>query len=318
MPKLHKTYQGLGTLIHLTLFGQPCASDLEQANNLIQHYESLFTINRPHSEIVTINQAAGRQPVQVSDATYALVKQAILLSRQNFGFNAFIGPLVKLWNIGFKNAHVPTAAQIQARLGLTNPFNCEFNDEQETIYLQKAGMQLDLGSIAKGYIADRIQDFWHSLGKKASIIDLGGNLLLMGASPLRANHQWSIGIQNPLAPRGQVLATVHLPACSAVTSGIYERTLNVSGHIYHHILNPQTGYPHVNNLSSVTVFSKYSLDDEIETTRLFFAGKPIKAWAQTNPNIYGAVFVTKNKKIILQKIPPTAVTLLDDHYQILK
>lgn len=318
MQKLQKTYRGLGTIIHLTLFGHPCVQDLEQANNLIQHYESLFTINRPYSEIMDINQAAGKRPIQVSDATFSLVKQAILLSRQNFGFNAFIGPLVKLWNIGFKNAKVPNSIQIHERLELINPFNCEYNDEKENIYLQKAGMQLDLGAIAKGYIADRIQNFWHSLGKKTGIIDLGGNLILMGASPLSTNHKWSIGIQNPLTPRGQALATVHLSACSAVTSGIYERTLKVPGNVYHHILQPKTGYPHINNLSSVTVFSKYSIDGEIETTRLFFAGKPIKGWAQNNSNIYGAVFVTKNKKIILQKIPRKSVTLLDDHYQIIE
>ncbi|MCO6541158.1 MAG: FAD:protein FMN transferase [Lactobacillus sp.] len=316
MNRIQKSYYNLGTLINLTLFGNPNLQELEQSHNLIAHYEDLFTVNRSHSEVMQINQAAGQHPVVVSDAVYSLVKQAILLSQENFGFNALIGPLVKLWKIGFDDAQVPSESQISQCLQLINPWDCELDDDKLTVYLKKANMQLDLGAIAKGYIADRIQDYWQALGKLAGIIDLGGNLLLMGNSPLHDNQQWSIGIQSPQSQHRKSIAAIHWGPCSVVTSGIYERYLETANGSYHHILNPKTGKPLNNNLASVTIFSKHSIDGEIETGRLFFAGGPLVGWANKRSDIYGAVFVTKDKKIILQKLPQTAVTLLDDHYEL--
>lgn len=188
---------------------------------------------------MTINHAASQHPVAVSDATYQITRQAIKISRANFGFNALIGPLVKLWKIGFTDAQVPSSQQIQTRLALINPQDCSYNDQSREIYLHVPGMKLDLGAIAKGYIADRVQDLWHAYGKISGSIDLGGNLMLMGPAPMHMDNCWNIGIQDPKAPRGQALASVHLSACSAVTSGIYKRHLEVAEHSYHHILDPR-------------------------------------------------------------------------------
>lgn len=317
MNRIQKSYYGLGTIINLTLFGNPKIEDLEQTNKLIQNYEEMLTVNRLHSEVMEINQAAGLHEVTVSDATYSLIKQAVLLSREQFGFNVFIGPLVKLWRIGFDEARVPANDEINKRIKLTNPQNCLLDDENTSVFLTRQGMELDLGAIAKGYIADRIKDYWQAIGKRSGIIDLGGNLLLMGNSPLHQDEKWTIGIQNPDISAGNSIASVHFKACSAVTSGIYERRLEVKGKSYHHILDPKSGMPHDNNLASVTVFSKYSIDGEIETTRLFFAGSPQNNWGIDRTDLYGAVFVTKNKKIILQKLPHAAITLLDDQYELI-
>ena len=316
MNRLSKQYYGLGTLITLSLFGSSQNADLDQAAHLIQTYENLLTVNRPQSEIMAINHAAGQHPVAVSDATYQIARQAIEVSRADFGFNALIGPLVKLWKIGFTDAQVPSPQQIHTRLALINPKDCSYNDQNREIYLHLPGMELDLGAIAKGYIADRVQDLWHAYGKISGSIDLGGNLMLMGPAPMHTDHCWNIGIQDPKAPRGQALASVHLPACSAVTSGIYERHLEVAGHSYHHILDPRTGYPCTNQLASVTFFSKKSIDGEIETARLFFAGGPLKNWGQSRSDLYGAVFVTKDHKLIVQKLKPEHIHLLNPHYHL--
>lgn len=314
--KTTKTYYGLGTKINLTLYGETSASQLDATNQLIADYEDRLTVNRPHSEVMAVNQAAGQHPVQVSDATYTLTKRAIQLSRQQFGFNATIGPLVKLWQIGFEGAHVPDQTAIQERLKLIDPKQAEFNDQNLTIFLKRSGMQLDLGGIAKGYIADRVADFWQAYGRRAGIIDLGGNLLLIGDSPVHADHKWRIGIQDPSAKRGQSILNVTTGPCSAVTSGIYERHLEINGHSYHHILDPHTGYPKQNELASVTIFSKKSIDGEIETARLFFAGQPLANWAADRPDIMGAIFVTKDKHITIVGLENAAVTLLDDRYQV--
>ena len=289
-------HHALGTSITLQIFGALDKSVINDSFTLIDHYEDLLTVNRDVSEVMEVNHAAGKHPVQVSSGTYDLIKLAVEKSRENFGFNALIGPVVKLWAIGFKDAHVPTDDQIKERMKLIDPFSVDLNDSDQTVFLKKAGMELDLGGIAKGWIADRIKDFWMAYGVHAGIINLGGNILLVGDSPKRTSGQWSVGVQDPKEPRGNNIASVMVPQCSAVTSGTYERYLEVDGHKYHHLIDPRTGYPVETNLAGVTTFTRYSVEAEIECKRLFFAGKPIAGW-HNDPDRIGAVFVYNDEHV---------------------
>ena len=289
-------HHALGTSITLQIFGALDKSVINDSFTLIDHYEDLLTVNRDESEVMDVNHAAGKHPVQVSSGTYDLIKLAVEESRKNFGFNALIGPVVKLWAIGFKGAHVPTDDQIKERMKLIDPFSVDLNDTDQTVFLKKSGMELDLGGIAKGWIADRIKDFWMAYGVHAGIINLGGNILLVGDSPKRTSGQWSVGVQDPKEPRGNNIASVMVPQCSAVTSGTYERYLVVDGHKYHHLIDPRTGYPVETDLAGVTTFTKYSVEAEIECKRLFFAGKPVAGW-HDNPDRIGAVFVYNDEHV---------------------
>lgn len=297
------TGHALGTRIVLTAFGTTDQGLLSRTLQLINHYEDILTVNRTHSEVMSINHAAGRQAVQVSPMVYSLVKQAVEASRQHFGFNALIGPLVKLWRIGFAGANVPTEDDIQRRLKLTDPDQVEMNDQMQTVFLRQAGMEIDLGGIAKGYIADRIRDYWHAYGLRNGIINLGGNLLFVGPSPRRADGCWVIGVQDPRQLRGNDLKQVIMPECSAVTSGTYERVLVKDGQRYHHLLDPQTGHPRQTKLSSVTVFSRDSVTAEIETKRLFFAGQPVPGWGKDRSDLYGAFFIYNDDSTKFVRLP---------------
>ena len=289
-------HHALGTSITLQIFGARDKSVINDSFTLIDHYEDLLTVNRDESEVMDVNHAAGKHPVQVSSGTYDLIKLAVEKSRENFGFNALIGPVVKLWAIGFKGAHVPTDDQIKERMKLIDPYSVDLNDADQTVYLKKPGMELDLGGIAKGWIADRIKDFWMAYGVHAGIINLGGNILLVGDSPKRTSGQWSVGVQDPKEPRGNNIASVMVPECSAVTSGTYERYLVVDRHKYHHLIDPRTGYPVETDLAGVTTFTKYSVEAEIECKRLFFAGKPLAGW-HDDPDRIGAVFVYNDEHV---------------------
>ena len=289
-------HHALGTSITLQIFGALDKSVINDSFTLIDHYEDLLTVNRDESEVMDVNHAAGKHPVQVSSGTYDLIKLAVEESRKNFGFNALIGPVVKLWAIGFKDAHVPTDDQIKERMKLIDPFSVDLNDVDQTVFLKKSGMELDLGGIAKGWIADRIKDYWMAYGVHAGIINLGGNILLVGDSPKRTSGQWSVGVQDPKEPRGNNIASVMVPECSAVTSGTYERYLEVDGHKYHHLIDPRTGYPVETDLAGVTTFTKYSVEAEIECKRLFFAGKPLAGW-HDDPDRIGAVFVYNDEHV---------------------
>lgn len=294
-------HHALGTNITLQTFGTRNNRVLQESFALIDHYEDRLTVNRKVSEVMDINHAAGQQPVQVSDGTYALVKLAVEQSRLNFGFNALIGPVVKLWQIGFKGAHVPSPDQIKAKMKLIDPQRVQLNDHDHTVFLEQKGMELDLGGIAKGWIADRIRDLWRARGISAGIINLGGNVLLVGTCPKRANGQWTIGVQDPKKPRGENIATVMLPQCSAVTSGTYERYLIVKGKKYHHLIDPRTGYPVKTDLAGVTTFTKDSVQAEIECKRLFFAGKPLKGWHK-RADCLGAIFVYNDERVVYDNL----------------
>lgn len=289
-------HHALGTSITLQIFGTQKRDLLQKSFELIDHYEDLLTVNRDESEVMDINHAAGDHPVQVSSPVYGLVKLAVEKSRENFGFNALIGPVVKLWHIGFKGAHVPKDSEIKERMLLTDPFKVVLNDQDQTVFLKMKGMELDLGGIAKGWIADRIRDLWLAYGVEAGIINLGGNILLVGDSPKRANGQWVIGIQDPKEPRGDNITSVMVSQCSAVTSGTYERYLVVDGHKYHHLIDPRTGYPVETDLAGVTTFTKTSVEAEIECKRLFFVGHPMKNWHDDSDRI-GAILVYNDEHV---------------------
>lgn len=308
-------HKALGTTNVLTIFDVPHPEILQKSIELIDYYDDLLTISRPVSEVIAINQNAGLRPTPVSHATYNLVKTAIAVSHGHAGFNALIGPLVNLWHIGYSDAKVPTPAEISAQLDLMNPDDVEFDDQNQTIFLTKPKMELDLGGIGKGYIADRIQNLWEAYDVKAGIINLGGNLLFFGDSPNRPDGQWVIGIQDPNKNRNQNLLTVTSRACSAVTSGIYERTLTNGMQTYHHILDPQTGYPKETNLLSVTVFTKTSLLAEIKTTELFFTEDVNNK--QFDTNFYGAVFVTKDHQIIVHGLKHNQISLENTDYELI-
>lgn len=293
---ISKVGRGLGTVITLQVYGDQNKKILDQSFDLIAGYEDRLTVNRDHSEVMDVNHAAGIHPVQVSASTYNLIKLAVYESKQNFGFNALIGPVVKLWHIGFKGAHVPKDEEIKDRMLLTDPFKVVLNDSDQSVFLKMKGMELDLGGIAKGWIADRIRDLWRAYGVEAGIINLGGNILLVGDSPKRISGQWSIGVQDPKQPRGDNITSVMVPECSAVTSGTYERYLVVNGKKYHHLIDPRTGYPVKTDLAGVTTFTKTSVEAEIECKRLFFAGKPLKGW-HDNPDRIGAIFVYNDEHI---------------------
>ena len=127
---------------------------------LIKRYEDLLTVNRAESQVMDINHAAGRHPVTVSRPVFQLIQCAKAASMvRDSTFNLAIGPLVKLWRIGFHGHSVPDAADIRARLALTRPQEVILDETTCSVFLQQPGMELDLGAIAKGYIADRVRDY---------------------------------------------------------------------------------------------------------------------------------------------------------------
>lgn len=298
MGLINKSYYALGTTINLSVATPATESDLEAGYQLIQNFEDKLTVNRTESEVMSINHNAGIKAVAVPDDTYDLIKTAVLVSRKHLGFNVAIGPLVKLWKIGFTGANKPSDADIKQRLQLIDPERIQLDDANKKVFLLDSGMEIDLGGIAKGYIADQIKRLWQERHVTTGIIDLGGNVLLVGSS-LHADKMWNIGIQNPIKPRDVSLGVLRTTAKSIGTSGIYERKLIIDGHEYHHMFDSKTGYPIKNNLASVTIVSDQSIDGEIWSTIGFYQGiDKGRALVEAQPGIE-AIFITKDLEAVV-------------------
>lgn len=305
----------MGSPILLKLF-EDNPTLASQVFRLIKQQENLFTVNRAASEVMAINHAAGRHPVVVSAPVFELISVAHAVSiLPDSAFNFTIGPVVKRWKIGFQGREVPPAAEIEALLRLTDPHQVVLDAEQHSVFLPLPGMEIDLGAIAKGYIADVVQAFLRQQGVAQALINLGGNVQTLGSPP----HQpqgWGIGLKKPFGRDDELLGTLQVQGKSVVTSGIYERYFERDGRCWHHIFDPHTGYPLDNELLSVTVIADRSLDGDIYTTLLYGMGpEQGLAYLAGQPDI-DAVFVTRDRQIICSPARHFRFSQLDFSWQL--
>lgn len=259
----------MGTKISLYLKANDAKRLVDEACDMLRHYEEIFSANSNTSNLAMLKKEAHLAPQKIDSELYELIKIGKEHSTEENSFlNIAIGPLIKLWRIGFKEANVPDDTKIKNVLELLKPENIVLNDEKKTVFFLKKGTEIDLGCIAKGYFADKIMDFFKKNDAISAMIDLGGNVLVFGQSP--SNHStWTVGIQNPFLPRGNMVALIPIQNQSVVTSGIYERVFEINNQKYHHIFDSKTGYPMKSNVASLTIIADKSIDCDIYTTQLF-------------------------------------------------
>jgi thiamine biosynthesis lipoprotein len=272
-PTAYSRMDLLGTLCKITTWG-PAEKAVNAAFDRIQAIDDRMSANRAASEVSRVNDAAGAGPVAVSADTLVVIREAVELSRLGGGrFDLTVGPLVKLWGIGTDGARVPAPAERAAALALVGWRDVVLSDAGSTVYLRRKGMAIDLGAIAKGYAADEAAAVLAAKGVKAALVDLGGNVLTLGAKPDRS--PWRIGLQDPdpSVPRGTHIGILEFDGSrSVVTSGTYERYFVRDGVRYHHLLDIATGRPVSNGLAAVTIFTERSIDADGYSTLVFASG----------------------------------------------
>lgn len=292
-------FQMMGTVISITLF-EPNQPLVEASYDYLQRMDQVFSMNRSDSELMAINQQAGIRPVQVSATAFSLIQDALHYSkRHRDSFNVLIGPLVKLWRIGFGGDQVPSSAEIQRRLRLMDYSQVVLDAPTQTVYLKQVGMQLDLGAIAKGYFADQLIQQFQQAGVTSAIVNLGGNVKLLGPNPLTTDGRWEVGVQAPQAIRGIPVLQVQMPARTVVTSGIFERYFKVGTQMYHHILDPQTGFPVQNQVDQVTIITEQSELAEVLATVGYFKGPQAGAALIEQYPKTEAVFIDHQQQIFV-------------------
>ena len=252
--KRRETVQGfaMDTVINITVNSKdkPFA---EKALSICREQEKIFSRTNDESELSKVNN--GEMP---RGELKKVIDFAFSVSEKSGGaFDATVKPLSDLWN--FKERTVP-------------PTEDEISDALKNVGYKKVnienfdlgGTSLDLGAIAKGYTADKICEYFKEQGVNNAIIDLGGNVYVLG--------EFTVGIRNPFEPE-KAFAKINLKDKSAVTSGTYQRYFEYDGKKYHHIMDAKTGYPARSGIASVTVISPSSMVADALSTAIFVMGE---------------------------------------------
>nr|WP_301183416.1 FAD:protein FMN transferase [Streptococcus suis] len=305
----------LHTVVQLSIYHENQEEAMDEAVSYIKEMESLLSTNLEGADIYRINQAAGKEAVKVDERTFEVIETAIDMSKESQGlFDISIGAVSNLWKIGDEDARKPSDEEIKAALPFINYKDITLDKEKKTVFI-KEEMTLELGAISKGYIADKVRELFASKGITTAIINLGGNVVVMGDSPTTQNG-WNVGVQDPDQVRGATVGSVPGTHDSVVTSGIYERYLEVDGVKYHHILDPKTGYPVENDISGVTVFSKTSIQGDALSTTLFLLGVEKGLDFINQMDGVEAVFIDKEQGVHLSDGLKESFELTNEEYHL--
>lgn len=260
----------LNTVVSLTLYDRTQDDPLfDRAMSLIGEYDSLLSKTTEGSDIYRINHANGA-PVEIDERTAELLSIALSYASLSDGLvDPTIGTLSDLWNFGDTNKGiVPSDKDIKEALSHIDYTKVKLSGS--TVTLLDPDARLDLGFIAKGYIADKLKAFLMENGVTNGIINLGGNVLTIGTKPDGSDYR--VGVQKPFSDTGTALTTLTVRDSSLVSSGNYERYFEKDGILYHHILSTKDGYPVNSGLSGVTIISKNSVDGDALSTLCFILG----------------------------------------------
>ena len=267
----------LNTAVTVTIYDSNDKNLLTECMNLCDKYEKIFSRTASDSELYQLNHRelapveGTENTYQVSDDLAELVSEGLDYSELSEGaFDIAIEPLTSLWDFTAEDPQVPEDSLIQAALPKCDYHNISVDKDKNEITLKTDDTAIELGAIAKGYIADRLKDYLVSQNVKSAIINLGGNVLCIGEKT--DNSAFKIGIQKPFADRSETIAVMDISDKSVVSSGIYERCFEQNGTLYHHLLNPETGYPYDNGLIAVTIISDKSVDGDALSTTCFALG----------------------------------------------
>lgn len=271
----------LNTVVSLTA---SCSDEtLDGAFLLCKEFESVLSRTIKDSDVYKLNNADDF--IQVSNHTKNIIEKAVYYGDLSSGkFDITIYPVSSLWD--FNNHIVPSRDEISEALKNVDYQSIVIDDKSVSL----GGKQIDLGGIAKGYIADRLLEYFKQKDVSEGIIDLGGNIVVFG------NRVYTVGIKQPFS-ENEIAATVKLKNKTAVTSGVYERYIKQDSFIYHHILDPRTGYACDSDLYSATIIADSSIDaDALSTICILLGLDKAKDLIEKTPNTE-AIFIDSDQKL---------------------
>ena len=280
-PLRETTFLAMDTVMTLKIYGD--ADAVSDAEAKIGELERLLSTTDPASEIAVLNREGTGE---VSAATAELISAALTLCERTDGaLDITVYPVVRAWGFTTGSYRVPDEEELAAARGKVGYGRVTVSEKAVTVGDHG---EIDLGSVAKGYAVDCLTEFLRSRGVQSALLNLGGNVQAIGSRP--DGEGWRVAIK---APKGDGYAAILTVSDSAVvTSGGYERYFEADGVIYHHIIDPATGYPVRNGLASVTVVTESGLLADGLSTALYVMGADRAAEHWRANRDFEAVFIT--------------------------
>jgi thiamine biosynthesis lipoprotein len=301
-----KTYAAMGTEVTFTAF---TADDARAARAFAAAYDEIRRVEllmtdwerpgQPESDVVRINKAAGKQAVEVSPETIAVIQQSLEMSRRSRGaFDITFAAMKGLWKFDEDMEKVlPPPAEIARRRKLINWRDVIVDAKAHTVKLRRPGMRLGLGGIAKGYAVDRCAAVLRGEGLADFMVQAGGDLFVAGT---KGGTPWKVGIRDPRGRADQTIGYMPIRDHAFSTAGDYERSFVLDGKRYHHIIDPKTGYPATAS-REVTIFAPTAfLADALDDAAFILGPKDGLALVDGTPDC-AAVIVDAQNQVWMSK-----------------
>lgn len=259
----------LDTYVAITAYDGTDKSVLEEALKMCDGYEKIFSMHDESSELWRLNH--NETNLVSEDLGNTIYKGLQMYELSKGSFQISIGSVSSLWDFRSGTHIIPSENTLKEALKYTDDSKISVSKEGSGWRVSKpSGTIIDLGAVAKGYVAGQIKEFLISKGCKSAIINLGGNVCCLGD---KNGTPFNIGVRKPFGETTDVVAVFELNDMSLITSGMSERYFKGDDEkIYHHILNPSTGYPYENNLYQVSVITKNSIDGDCLSTLCYAMG----------------------------------------------
>lgn len=307
----------MDTVMNVTVYGKEAEEAARAVQSKINELDKLWSRTNERSEISRINACAGDGTViDISPETVELLIDALTLADESGGaFNPLLAPVMDAWGFAGQTYRVPAEEELEEALSLAGTMpSVTWKDGGEVgqASLAEVGQKLDLGGIAKGVASDMALRILKEYDIDGALLDLGGNLSTFGEKP--DGSRWKVGVKDPMSPQ-QLLCAFGMDGRTCATSGAYERYFEQDGEIYHHIIDPDTGYPADSDLISVTVVGEGFLADACSTA--FFvmgAEKTLQFWRENSGGIGepDLILVTKNQHVYITEGLEAGVDLLGE------
>lgn len=286
-----RSFFAMDTYMSIRAFGAEEAL-LARAEAAVTDLERRISVTDPDSQIAALN----REGTGTLDAeTAELLRRALALCAETDGaLDLSVYPVLRAWGFTTGDYRVPAPSELEALLTLVD-FRRVRLDDADAVSLG-LGMQIDLGSVAKGYLGDKLCALLRDGGVEHALLDLGGNVQALGGKP--DGSAWRVGIRDPQG--AGLLGVVSVRDCAVVTSGGYERFFrDADGTVYWHILDPASGMPAKNGLISVTVVGTEGLLCDALSTALFVMGAERAADYWRAHGDFDLALVTEDGRLLL-------------------
>lgn len=272
------------TQIQLTAYADSQAQfdqAAQQVYALLERLDAVFDGYEPHEGVEgvwAVNQAGGRE-VRVEDELMQLLVQAQAWTGAAGGkVNLVMGSVLSLWHDARVTGRLPTDEALCEAARHMDDSLLALNEAAGTVCLSDPQARLDLGAVAKGWAMARAAELMDGL-LPHYLLDGGGNIVC-GLAPLDGREAWSIGVRDPRSDNaGDCVQVLRLTSCAAVTSGGYQRYVEIDGVRYHHLIDPQTLYPAALHLQSTIVCGDSALADFLSTATFLLPEKEAQALA---------------------------------------